>query len=351
VVDNRVDPDESRALGLLLVAAGALGIVLHRRRGVVRAQAVTALFMLALAGGEAAVRWENGRVQRAYSDRLVRFVDDRELVYDFAPGRSCGKLSTNDLGMIDVPRRVDNPEGALRVACAGDSVGGDCDLPGEAVCSALERALRDARGGRPTEGLNFSIPGYNTMQEARSLELKAAPFSPDAAVVLYVLNDPYPDLAIASVMPGHLAFEHALYAGAAMTAARLYGHAADPIVSGFDALHRAPRSWDGVVVRGFDRIRAFAEARGIPVVVAIFPLFIEGGGPELGRIYTKVADEAARHGFIPVNLATEAFANEPLDGLLRPSRDMIHPNARAHRLAGEAIARALLTARPELVRK
>ena len=350
VVVNRVDPDESRGLGVHVAAVGALGLVRLEATALARAIEVTAVAVLVLVGGELAVRRENGRAQAAYAERTMHFVDDPLLRYELRPGVACGAGTTNARGMIDVPRAEPKPAGTLRVACLGDSVGGDCSLPEDNACAALERVLREARGGRPVEVLNFSVPGYSTLQEARALERKALPFSPDAVVVLYVVNDPYPDLAISHHLPGHLKFEHLIWSGLRLAGYRLFGPVIDPLGGMLTALHEAPRSWDGVVVAGFDRIRAVAEARDLPVAVAVFPIFTPAPLPGTAAIYAKVVAEADRHGFVGLDLSRVAYADEPVAGLLKPSRDLIHPNARAHRLAAEAIARALLAKRPELAR-
>ncbi len=345
---NRVEPDESRVLGVIVLLVAVAALASRETVGRARALEAVAVLLLVLAGGEWAVRRENSIAARAYADRLMRFVDDPLLRYEMKPDVSCGEGTTNALGMLDVPREPTNPGGALRVACLGDSVGGDCSLPRDNACAALERALTEARGGRPTEVLNFSVPGYNTMQEARALELKAARFAPDAVVVLYVVNDPYPDLAISHFLPGKLKFAHLIYSGLRVAAWRLLGPSVDPFGGLFTRFFEDPRAWDGVVVAGFDRIRVVAAARDMPVVVAVFPLFIDRPLPEHLAIYPRVVQEAQRHGFVGVNLAEAAYANEPIEALLKPSRDIIHPNAHAHALAAEVIARALLTARPEL---
>lgn len=346
---NRVEPDESRILGglvLVLAFAALLARETPRRTRVLEAVAV---LLLVLAGGECTVRRENARAARAYADRLMRVVEDPLLRYEMKPDTSCGEGTTNALGMLDLPREPAKPAGTLRVACLGDSVGGDCSLPRDNACAALERVLREARGGRATEVLNFSVPGYNTMQEARALEQKAAAFAPDVVVVLYVVNDPYPDLAISHFLPGKLKFQHLIYSGLRVAAWRIFGSWIDPLGGQLTRFYETPRAWEGVVVAGFERIRAFAAARALPVVVAVFPLFIEQPLPEHLAIYPKVVGEAERHGFIGVNLAEAAYANEPLAAFLKASRDIIHPNAHAHALAAEAIARALLAAHPELV--
>ena len=348
IYKNEGDPDESRVLGGLLVVGGVAAILFRETPGRRRAVELTAVLVLVLAGGELMVRRENRLAQQAYADRLIRFVDDPLLRYHWKPDASCGEGTINDLGMLDGPRELQKPPGTLRVACLGDSVGGDCTLPRDNACAALEQILREERGGRPTEVLNFSVPGYNTLQEARALEVRAMPFSPDAAVVLYVVNDPYPDLAISHHLPGHFKFQHLLWSGARFAAARISGGRLDPFGGLLTDFYENPRAWDGVVVAGFDRIRAVAEPRAMPVVVAVFPLFLPDPLPEHRAIYPKVTREAERHGFITLDLSEVAYKSEPLTALLKPSRDMIHPNAHAHRLAALAVARALLDRHPEL---
>src|SRR5439155_5307752 len=110
-----------------------------------------AVLLLVLAGGEVMTRRENGTAADRYANRLMHFVDDPVLRYEFKPNTACGETVTNELGMMDVARRQEKSQGTLRVACLGDSVGGDCFLPRDNACAALERVLRERRGGRPVE--------------------------------------------------------------------------------------------------------------------------------------------------------------------------------------------------------
>jgi hypothetical protein len=349
VAVNASFPDESRWMGAATLVVGLVLLFVRetaRRRATQQTVAAT---LLVLFGGEIAVRHENANAQRAFADRLVRFVDDPELRYELVPGVACDDTSTNDLGMVDVPRSPPKPEGTLRIACLGDSVGADCSLPRATACADLETILRERRGGRPTEALNFSVFGYNTLQEARALETKAAPFRPDAVVVLYVVNDPFPDLAVSHHLPGHLKFEHLLFSGATLAATRALGASVEPL-PGLRSLYDEPRAWDGVVRAGFDRIAKAAAALGAPAVVAVFPVFAEPRAA-YADIYARVAREAAEHGLVGVDLSLAAYRDVPLDALLKLSRDAIHPNALAHRLAAEAIASALVAASPRLLER
>jgi lysophospholipase L1-like esterase len=349
-VANWDSPDESRILGAILVAIGLVAALVARGPRVRAALEIAWATVLLLAGGELVMRHENGIADRRYADRQMHFVDDPLLRYELKPKTRCEEMTTNDRGMIDVQRERDKPPGTLRVACLGDSVGGDCSLPRDNACAALERELVKLRGGKPVEVLNFSVPGYNTMQEARALELKAMPMSPDAVVILYVINDPYPDLAISHFLPGNLKFEHFFYAAGKIGTMKLFFPKDDPFGGWVKGLHEEPRSWDAVVVAGFDRVRSVAAAAHLPVVVAVFPLFVEHQSKDLAGVYTKVVEEADRHGFIGVDLSKAAFANESVEALLKPSRDLIHPNAHAHQLAAQAIAAALVARSPELAR-
>lgn len=348
VAINAHFPDESRWLGVGTLVTGLLLLVLAETRRRRAALQVVASTLLLLAGGEVAVRWENARAQRAFAGGLVRFVDDAELRYELLPSVACGETSTNDLGMVDVPRQVPKAGGTLRVACLGDSVGADCALPRATACADLETILRERRGGRPTEALNFSVFGYNTLQEARALEVKVTPFRPDAIVVLYVVNDPFPDLAVSHHLPGHLKFEHLLFSGARLAAVRAMGRAGEPL-PGLRALYEEPRAWDVVVRAGFERIARAAASLGAPVVVAVFPVFAEPR-TEYADVYERVAREARAHGLVAVDLSL-AYRDVPLDALLKPSRDPIHPGAEAHRIAAEAIADALVGVEPRLLER
>lgn len=346
---NRLWPDESRWLGAATLVGGAALALLpetRARRGVAQ---VVASGWLVLVGGELAVLHENAAAQAAFADRLIHFVDDPELRYELKPNVPCEATTTNDLGMVDAPRAVAKPPGTFRVACLGDSVGADCSLARQAACGVLETILRDRRGGRPTETLNFSVFGYNTLQEARSLEEKAAGFAPDAIVIFYVVNDPFPELAVSHFLPGHLKFEHLLYSGAYLAATRtLKGFEPLP---GLRRLYEEPRAWDDVVVAGFDRIARAAASLNAPVVVAVFPVFLDPPSAVYDDLYAKVAREADRHGMVGLDLARTAYRDASPGELLKPSRDAIHPNALAHRLAAEAIANALVAREPRIVER
>lgn len=346
---NRGLPDESLWLGLALAAWGTFTLLTRERPWARRAQEMIAVLCLLLAGGEWAVRRENAIAQARYNNRLMHFVDDPMLRYEMQPHVGTAPGVTNSLGMLDRERTEAKAGDTVRIACLGDSVGGDFQLPNENACAALEQEMRSVLGGKTVEVLNFSVPGYNSLQEARALEVKALRFHPDAVVMLYVHNDPYPELAISHHLPGHLKFEHLLYSGIALAMARLAGIDANPMIQTLAGLYRDERSWRGVVVAAFDRIAATLRDHGqLPVVIAVFPLFTEPQSPLLHAAAQQVVAEAERHGFIGLDLAPALLQAHAVASLLKPSGDPIHPNALAHRLAAQAIAAALQHRAPQL---
>ena len=340
-------PDESLWLGCGLAVWGAVSVLTLPRPGMRLAQEFVAVVCLLLLGGELAVRHENAAAQARYNERLMHFVADPVLRYEMQPHAGSAPATTNAQGMLDRERTEAKPAATLRIACLGDSVGGDFELPRENACAVLETELTRVLGGRRVEVLNFSVPGYNALQQARAMEVKAMRFDPDAVVVLYVHNDPYPELAISHHLPGHLKFEHLLFNGVTWAVSRLRSVDAHPLVRLLAGLYEKAECWQGVVVTAFARMAATALDHGdLPVVVAVFPLFTDPQSPLLQAAARRVVVEARRHDFIGVDLGPELLKDHTIAQLLKPSGDLIHPNATAHRLAAQAIAKALFREAP-----
>jgi lysophospholipase L1-like esterase len=285
--------------------------------------------------------------------------EDPELVYVNRPGYVADGVRISEAHGILRPRDVPvlKPPQTFRIAVLGDSIAAGHTLRVRHAANFAERLedMLNASGGPPRyQILNFGTDGYGTLQEARLLETRVAPFAPDLVVVAYCLNDPsnsytptvwFLDAKPRSYLldfvrrrlgltPSELSPAHPRYTHGAVDWARLY----DP----------AGPNW-GEVVRGFARIAAWARPRRVPVVVVIFPLLLDepdarAQAPLLGRLHGQVRAAASREGFHVLDLAP-VFARLPATELREIPGDQIHPNERGHALAAEAILRLLRTER------
>lgn len=125
---------------------------------------------------------------------LIRAHRDDRVVYELRPGVSGDfvgvEVSINSLGMRDVERSLEKPPGTVRIVALGDShTFGWGVARDEAYPAVLEDLLREHFPGRRFEVWNLGVPGYNTVQEVRALELRLDEIDPDAIVINYVAND------------------------------------------------------------------------------------------------------------------------------------------------------------------
>lgn len=285
--------------------------------------------------------------------------DDPELVYVTRPGYETNGVRISEAHGIlqsrDAP--VDKPEGTFRICVLGDSIAAGHTLrvrQDSNFAQKLEELLNASDAPPRREVLNFGTDGYGTLQEARLLETRVAPFAPDLVVVEYCLNDPSnsytptvwfldarPKSYLADFVrrklgltPSELSPAHPRYTHGAVDWARLY----DP----------ARPNWPQVVL-GLTRIAAWAKPRGVPLVLVIFPLLLDEPdastqAPFLAGLHGQVREAAVREGFHVLDLAP-VFARLPARELREIPGDQIHPNPQGHELAARAILGLLETER------
>jgi len=272
----------------------------------------------------------------------------------YAPARTDGRdrRPVNAAGYRDLERSPSKPPGVRRAVCIGDSfTWGVSVLFDDAWPQRIERTLSRERGER-WEAVNLAEPGLNAVQEASRLASEGFAYGPDVVVVGYVLNDSEDEGA----------------AEARRAADWIEGQRRTPSVSLLDrsalvGLVRR-RLWatgeNRRRVLGFrsmyaDGYAGWAEARGalkamggmcrergVPLVVAIFPLFgnpLDDGYP-FADVHAKVAQAAGEGGAKVVDLLPRYRGLDWRLLVVNGASDE-HPNEIAHRIAAQAIARAV----------
>lgn len=259
---------------------------------------------------------------------------------------------TNTQGYRDFERARSKRVGERRVVALGDSFtwGASVEFD-DAWPQRVERALNREHGGG-FEVVNLALPGFKTVDQADVLSKSGFGYAPDAVVVAYVLNDSEDENAAETRRAARWQQEKR--------------DAAPPALLDRSALVRFVRGrWRATVenrariagyrsmyadeaggwVAGRQALRTIGAAcreRGVPWVVAIFPLF---GNPlderyPFAEIHAKVGAAAAEAGARVVDLWPEYRTVRP-DILVVDGADDEHPSEIGHRVASRAIVRAL----------
>ncbi len=260
----------------------------------------------------------------------------------------------NSRGYRDLERAIPRPPGVRRALCLGDSfTWGVSVLFDDAWPQRLERMLARDRG-EAWEAVNLGEPGLNTVQEASKLASEGFAYQPDVVVLGYVLNDSEDENAaearraadwieVRRQQPStwRLLLDHSALVRTVRTRveATLENRRR---IEDFHAMYA-----DGYAgwIEGKEALRAIGgicRERGVPLVVAIFPLF---GNPLDGRypfadIHAKVAQVAGEAGAKVVDLLPY-YRGLDWKLLVANGADDEHPNEIAHRIAAQVIARAV----------
>jgi hypothetical protein len=256
----------------------------------------------------------------------------------------------NSLGYRDLERTVAKPEGTRRVVSLGDSFAWGASVEFEdAYPQRLERALTRRRR-EPWQVVNLARPGMNTVDEEGQLRTEGLAYGPDVCLLGFVLNDSEDERAAEArraadwaegrsrrpTLIGHSALW-------TMIRTRLWATAENRRrVSGYRSMYADDAPGWIAARRALKQMGALCRERGVPLVVAIFPLF---GNPLDERypfveVHAKVAQAAAEAGAKVVDLLP-AYRGLRWDVLVVDGVDDEHPNEIAHRIAASTILHAL----------
>jgi hypothetical protein len=256
----------------------------------------------------------------------------------------------NSRGYRDVERELAKAPGSRRALALGDSftwgVGVEFD---DTWPRRVERTLARRRS-EPWEVVSLALRGMNTVDQAAQLESEGFAYGPDVVVVAYVLNDSEDANAAEARRaeewraprnaPGGPLRRSALFR---FVEERLWASAENRRrIDGFRSMYRkdAP-GWLGAQ-QALARIGARCREHGVPLVVAVFPLFgnpLHEGYP-FASLHGEVARAAEAAGARVVDLLP-FYRGLRWEVLVVDGADDEHPNEIAHRIAASAIADAV----------
>jgi len=258
----------------------------------------------------------------------------------------------NSKGYRDFERRIPKPEGVRRAVCIGDSfTWGVSVLFDDAWPQRVERTLTRERGER-WEAVNLAEPGLNAVQEASRLASEGLAYEPDVVIVAYVLNDSEDETAAEARRAADWVEEQRhgpsfsfLDRSALVRLVRTRVRATIENrrrIEGFRSMYADDYAGWVAARRALKAMGGMCRERGVPLVVAIFPLFgnaLDAGYP-FTDVHAKVAQAAAEAG---ARVADLLPFYRGLDGalLVVNGADDEHPNEIAYRIAARAIAQAV----------
>jgi len=305
-------------------------------------------------GGEIALAAVSLLVALLVAEGAVRLLLPGGRGTGYAPVRTDrrDRRPINSRGYRDFERAVPKPDGVRRAVCIGDSfTWGVSVLFDDAWPQRVERTLSRERGER-WEAVNLAEPGLNAVQEASRLLSEGLAYEPDVVIVAYVLNDSEDETAAEARRaadwvederrpPSASLFDRSALVRLVRTRVRATIENRRR-VEGFRSMYADDYAGWAAARRALKAMGGMCRERGVPLVVAIFPLF---GNPLDDRypfadVHAKVAQAAAEAGARVVDLLP-AFRG--LDGalLVVNGADDEHPNEIAHRIAARAIAQAV----------
>jgi lysophospholipase L1-like esterase len=309
----------------------------HRsRRGELALLAVSLLVALLLAEG------------------VARLVGSGEKRTGYAPVRNDGRdrRPVNSRGYRDLERALPKPEGVRRAVCIGDSfTWGASVLFDDAWPQRVERTLTRERRER-WEAVNLAESGLNAVQEASRLDSEGFAYAPDVVVVAYVLNDSEDETAAEARRAADWVEERRRppspslldrSALARLVRTRLWATVENRRrVEGFRSMYADDYAGWAAARRALKAMGGMCREHGVPLVVAIFPLFgnaLDDGYP-FADVHAKVAQAAGEAGAKVVDLLP-LYRGLDWKLLVVNGADDEHPNEVAHRIAAQAIARAV----------
>jgi len=266
---------------------------------------------------------------------IHRASEDPELVYELKPGARTRRdgiaIEINADGFRDDPFPGPRRAGEYRVVAVGDSVtaGWAVAMP-EAWPQRLEALLskQPPGGAKRVTVLNLGVYGYATRQELRLLETRGLAYQPDLVILLYHLNDP--DAADAGQL-------------------RSFRRPTSYLLHWLRGLRLAPDEREyhsrihedhaDEIAADFRRLGELSRNSGVPVLVAVLPVFEWEPGPDGGYawadLHRGLERLAGQNGLDFLDLAPRLTA----ESAASVSNGIWHPNAHGQALIADELRR------------
>ncbi len=246
--------------------------------------------------------------------QIVRLSPEPRIVYELVPGLDVEflgtTLRTNADGFRGPSVTQTRTRPAVRIVGLGDSVMfGWAVREEDGFLARTAAMLGESTPGVAWESVNTAVPGYNTVMEVETLEVKGLRFDPDVVVLNFVGNDlglpnfieKRPDLVtlrrsfLLDFVRARLRGENGVgprLVGVSPEERRAWGEA-DPerIPPAYRALV-GPQAWRGAM----DRLVALGRARSFEIVVVVHPVapdFVRTATRELGVPLVETEAEVA----------------------------------------------------------
>lgn len=306
---------------------------------------------------------EHGRGQHTNLNLfdIIIMSDNKDQVYKMIPdatGTFIGAhLKLNSFGFRDKEWSVEKPEDTFRIAVLGDSVAFGWGVEtSERFSEFLELDLNTSSPlkDQKFEVMNFSVPGYNTVMQAATLEDQVLPFQPDLILLSLTDND--------AELPGFvrqkaqvLSFSRSFIYETirdqikglkfADTARRVKGGVAQDIIAQVDApSDGADKNPEFAHLLGPDNLRSALVKigkSGIPVLVFAYENILDENGGLV--VVPNPFTELVRQTEMPVFSATSEILAylrknrlKAVDGWILPTD--LHPNKTLHKILADRAA-------------
>jgi hypothetical protein len=260
----------------------------------------------------------------------------------------------NSKGYRDLERAIPKPQGVRRAVCLGDSfTWGVSVLFDDAWPQRLERGLTRERGER-WEAVVLAEPGLNAVQQASRLESEGLAYGPDVVVLAWVLNDSEDEDAaearrasdwVEEAQQEPSAMEAFLDGSALVRLVRTRVRATRENrerIQNFQSMYADDYPGWLAARKALRTVGGVCREEGVPLVVGIFPLF---GNPlddtyPFATEHAKVAQVASESGAKVVDLLPQ-YRGLRWELLVVDGPRDEHPNEIAHRIAAQALVRAV----------